>query len=80
MIARIADWRIADRGWGLGDLETSDPLTLRCHVRIQNLREKRRIMHHSGALGAMLEAVPGHVHFKVRTPEAMLPFAHGGSQ
>eukprot|EP00969_Alexandrium_andersonii_P345866 15288549-Alexandrium_andersonii.AAC.1 len=63
-IARIADWRLADRSSLLRDFATSDPVRERFRRRIRNLREKQRRTHPSGASGTDFEAVPGSAQFQ----------------
>eukprot|EP00969_Alexandrium_andersonii_P353146 15439225-Alexandrium_andersonii.AAC.1 len=45
---------------------------------MRNLHEQLRRAHPSRASGANLEAVPGPAQFKLRSPEAILHFIHGG--
>eukprot|EP00969_Alexandrium_andersonii_P361406 15457479-Alexandrium_andersonii.AAC.1 len=64
MIARIADWQIADWSSRSRDFVPSDPLEARFHGQIRNLREKRRRTHSSGASGARFETAPGPAQFQ----------------
>eukprot|EP00969_Alexandrium_andersonii_P101139 4461393-Alexandrium_andersonii.AAC.1 len=72
MIARIADWRIADWSSRIRDFSTSDPIDHPFRRRIRDLREKQCRTHPLVASDAKFEAVSGPAQFQVRTPEAVL--------
>eukprot|EP00969_Alexandrium_andersonii_P023600 1030613-Alexandrium_andersonii.AAC.1 len=64
MIARIADWRIADWISLRFDFATWDPLKPCFHWRIRNLREEWRGAHPSRSRGTNVEAIPGPAQFQ----------------